>query len=100
MSFKTSNYNDREKYRKISRGMKERYRKRTGASQYERRVWTQFEEQILFDPDLTDREISVRIKRSVGAIQKHRWQLRKRGYDGYKTGSDRTSGEVGVYRAG
>lgn len=70
-------YADMDKYAETKRRFQRGYRKRTGAGMYETRQWTMSEDELVLKQDIIDRELSKKIKRSVGAIQKRRWQLRK-----------------------
>ena len=94
MSFKTSNYKDRELYRRVNREYKRRYRQKNGAHKYARRLWTQDEETLVVLSEIPDSVLAKMMGRSVGAIQKHRWKLRKKGHSiDNKAGIIRTSPE-------
>ena len=69
------NYKKYTREQKIE--MKRRYRERTGSFIYEKRPWTTEEERLVLYSNLTDRELSEKIKRSVSAIQKKRSVLKK-----------------------
>lgn len=72
-------YKDLEKYANTKRGQQKRYRERTGAFMYRRRMWTEKEIDLLLAQDMTDRELSKIIHRSIGAIQTKRAKLRVKG---------------------
>lgn len=78
MSFKTNKYleTSRNKYIKVKRGQRARYRERTGAFLYEARLWTASEDALVVGHSIPDRELSVLIKMSVGAIQGRRARLK------------------------
>lgn len=80
MSFKCSNYTNREKYQVYNRRSKAHYRVATGSYLYGKRPWEQNEIDLLFKGGMTDRELSVKIERSLTAIQIKRSKLRKLGY--------------------
>ena len=82
MSFKTSPYTDRERYREVTKEYKRRYRARTGANKY-RRGWTKGEDIEVLEQKISDRELGAKILRSVGAIQHRRSRL-KNGLDNGK----------------
>lgn len=83
MSFKTSMYTDREKFREVTKKYKRRYRARTGANRYGRKNWTKEEDIKVLEHNISDRELSKEILRSVGAIQ-HRRNRLKNGLDNSK----------------
>ena len=69
-------YRDMEKYREYKRKTQSRYRKRTGAGQYPAREYTLEEDRMILEQSITDRELGIKIQRSVGAIQKRRHHLK------------------------
>ena len=64
-------------WREIKRLGKLKYRANTGCYKYPRRVWTKEELDLVLHSDLTDRELSEKIERSVSAIQTTRWKLKR-----------------------
>lgn len=70
-------YKDKDKYREYAKRIKRNYREKTGAYLYEKRLWTNYEDELIMEHAMTDRELSVKIQRSVGAIQLRRWRLKK-----------------------
>ena len=70
-------YRDMDKYKEYARRQKASYRHRTGAGVYEPRAWTQEEDRRVINHDVPDRILSEEIGRSVGAVQKRRWELRR-----------------------
>lgn len=83
MSFKTSLYKNREKFREVTKKYKRRYRARTGANRYGRKSWTIEDDRRVLEHNISDRELSKEILRSVGAIQHRRYRL-KNGLDNSK----------------
>ena len=77
MSFKSLRYKDVEKYRINNLLAKQRYRDRTGSGKYARRLYSKEEDERILAHDITDRELSKQIKRSVEAIQIRRSRLKK-----------------------
>ena len=69
-------YSDMNKYAEYKRNYQKRYREKTGGGKYEKRFWTTEENEIILNSELSDRELSERICRSVGAIQRHRHYLK------------------------
>lgn len=69
MSKKTNRAESRKRYNK-------RYYKRT--EKYKQRLWTKEEEKMVLAHEITDTELSAKIKRSVRSIQVHRSKLKKR----------------------
>ena len=72
-----SNYKDPDKYRNYRNRWKSRYRSKTGSYLYKPREWTKEELQMVQAHEITDRELSKKIKRSVQAIQQARHRLKK-----------------------
>lgn len=70
-------YKDLDKYRAACKRQKTRWRARTGAYQYERRLWTNDEDKLVLAHKMTDRELGLLLKRSVGAIQSRRSKINK-----------------------
>lgn len=77
MSFKSLRYKDYNKYQRVVLLAKQRYRDRTGAYKYPPRKYSDYEDQRILDQDITDRELSKEIKRSVSAIQTRRSRLKR-----------------------
>lgn len=75
MSNRKSQYRDLEKHRTTSKMQKRRWRRRSGAFKYEKRRWTDAEIEAILRRDKSDRELSVDLQRSMGAIQKKRCLL-------------------------
>jgi FtsZ-binding cell division protein ZapB len=69
-------YKDQEKYKAYKRGWQQRYRNKTGAYAYKRRSWTTDEIEQVIKHEITDRELSEKIQRSVGAIQLMRYRIK------------------------
>lgn len=69
-------YKDLDKYKKTKREQQKRYRIRTGAFKYKKRIYSREEDEMILAQDISDRELSEQIERSVGAIQKRRYVLR------------------------
>lgn len=67
-------YKDLEKWRKTCREQKQRYYAKT-SSLYTHRPWTTEEDAMVMEHNLTDSELSVKIERSVRAIQHRRHHL-------------------------
>lgn len=72
-----SDYKDLDKYRNYRNRSKARYRARTGSYSYKPREWTKEELQMVQAHEITDRELSKKINRSVAAIQGARYKLKK-----------------------
>lgn len=70
-------YKDINKYLATKKRQSDRYRQRGGAYLYEKRPYTQAEDEAILKHEMTDLELSKQLRRSRGAIQRHRWELRK-----------------------
>lgn len=70
-------YKDINKYLATKKRQSDRYRQRGGAYLYEKRPYTQAEDEAILKHETTDLELSKQLRRSRGAIQRHRWELRK-----------------------
>lgn len=70
-------YKDKNKYLATKKRQSDRYRQRGGAYLYEKRPYTQAEDEAILKHETTDLELSKQLRRSRGAIQRHRWELRK-----------------------
>lgn len=70
-------YKDLNKFKKCKRKQQERWRKRSGAFKYGRRRWTEEEDTMVLLQNETDRELSKKIQRSIGAIYARRVKLKK-----------------------
>lgn len=69
-------YKDMEKFRATALRYKRKYYGRT-TFLYPRRAWTEHEDDVVLAHKITDTEMSVKIQRSVGAIQHRRCLLKK-----------------------
>lgn len=69
-------YRDKTKYRAVRKKYKQGYRDRTGSNKYARREWPEDEDEKVLKHSITDRELSMEINRSVGAIQNRRNRLK------------------------
>lgn len=69
-------YVDKSKYDKTRYEQRKRYYKKT--QKYPPRRWTDEEDIIVMKHDLSDVELSVMLRRSVGAVQARRYVLKKR----------------------
>lgn len=78
-------YKDLKKFAETKKAYQERWRKRSGAGKYGRRRWTLEEDDIVLEKETTDREISKKIHRSIGAIQIRRVFLKKKMEGKYDT---------------
>lgn len=77
MSFtKCNSIKDLNDYRAYRRQKKAEYRQRTGSNQYNRRRWQIDELKQVIEHKIPDRELSKKIRRSVTAIQKKRYEIR------------------------
>lgn len=77
MSFKSNRYKDEKKWREIREKHKTRYRMRTGAFKWFSR-FTDNEVRMIMEHSIPDRELSEKIKHSVSAIQKKRWEMNRK----------------------
>ena len=75
MSYRSCEYKDLDKLRKTRNAYNKRYYDRT--RKYPRRRWTEEELDMLFTADMTDNELSAKLRRSAGAIQTMRNRIRK-----------------------
>lgn len=66
MSYRKRDYADLDKWRNTVTAYNRQYYTKTAI--YGSRPWTEEEKQMLFDNDLTDRELSDKIRRSMKAI--------------------------------
>lgn len=81
MSYKSSGLKDRETFLRADRKYKQGYRIRNGAYKHGRRRWTWDEDMLVITATkIPDRILASIMERSVGAIQKRRHTLRKRGH--------------------
>lgn len=76
-----SKFKDLNKFRIYRERCKTRYRARTGSNRYKPREWTKEELRMVQSHEISDRELSEKIDRSVGAIQTARHRLKKGVYD-------------------
>ena len=76
MSNRKNLYANMEKFRKTRNSQKRRYYRKT--AKYERRTWTLEEEEAVLDKNMTDTELSKKIKRSVCATQNRRHILKRK----------------------
>ena len=65
-----------DRYYEVVNNWKKGYRKRTGAFRYDKREWTIQEDKLVMLHKIPDRELSVKIHRSVSAIQIRRSRLK------------------------
>ena len=72
-------YRDIEKYKEYKRRYQAKARKRGGAGLFGSRPWSVEEDLEILKIGNTDRELSKKIQRSVGAIQKRRYKLKHEG---------------------
>jgi len=70
-------YKDMEKYRITRNAQRKRYYNKTSFI-YENREWTPEEERQVILHEISDTELSSKIRRSVCAIQKRRCMLKKK----------------------
>lgn len=71
-----SDYRDDERFKRTAAIQKRRYRQRTGSG-YGRHKWTQHEKDLVLAHLIPDRELAVRLKVSIQAIQGKRSQLKR-----------------------
>lgn len=77
MSFRTNNYKDVNKWREVRNAAKRRYAKRTGSGEYPPKPYTLKEDELILAHSIPDRELASKLERSVSAIQKRRYVLKK-----------------------
>lgn len=77
MSLRCTCYKDKDRFRQKREEWKTGYRKRTGAFLYPARDYSIYEDMAILEHSIPDRELSKKIERSVNAIQKRRWFLKK-----------------------
>lgn len=70
------NYKNQEKLRAYINRTKKKYRERTGSGQYQRREWTDEENEMVMNHSMTDRELGKLLERSVTAIQIQRVRIK------------------------
>ena len=70
-------YKDLEKFKKTRNAQKQRYRDRNGAFMYEKRSYDDWEDRLILAHEMRDVELSVKLQRSVSAIQQRRGRLKK-----------------------
>lgn len=78
-------YKNLKKFAETKKAYQARWRERSGAGKYGRRRWTQEEDDIVYEKNTTDREISKMIHRSIEAIQIRRVILKKKMEGKYDT---------------
>ena len=71
------NKEDLDKYKATKKRQSDRYRQRGGAYLYDKRPYTQAEDEAILKHEVSDLELSKQLRRSRGAIQRHRWELKK-----------------------
>lgn len=76
MAYRKSDYRDLDKLRITRTNYNRRYYQRTGG--YQPRKWTDEEIEMLFDNDISDRELSEKLGRSMKSIVLKRHRVRKR----------------------
>jgi hypothetical protein len=69
-------YADMELHRQTCNRQNRRYYHKT-TFLYDRRKWDEDEDRMILEHSITDSELSAIIQRSVGAIQRRRWYLKK-----------------------
>ena len=69
MPNRKENYRDMQRYHITRRQQIARWRKRGGSGKYPKRPWTDEEIKLVMAHQITDRELSRQIQRSVLAIQ-------------------------------
>lgn len=77
MSMDSNGYYDRDDYNEVRKYQERRYRARTGTFKYAKRKYTEEENNLIKAHIMSDRELSKKINRSLGAIQRHRAWLKK-----------------------
>lgn len=77
MALRKKDYADMEKYRKTRNAQRKRYYSKTQGI-YPRHKWTDEDDQMVLKHNITDTELSAKLKCSVSAIQTRRWQLTKK----------------------
>lgn len=76
MPNRKENYRDMQRYHITRRQQIARWRKRGGSGKYPKRPWTDEEIKLVMAHQITDRELSHLIQRSVVAIQTKRFHLK------------------------
>ena len=69
-------YTDKEKYRKYHNRYNNRYYRRTENAVNRGMVWTQQDMEMILKKEFSDRELSIKLGRSVRAIQGKRNRLK------------------------
>jgi hypothetical protein len=77
--FRKELYKDMEKYKKTKRAYKRSYAYRNGCYNFEKRPWTDKEDDLVIEHRMPDSELVWIINRSLQAIQTRRVRLRKDG---------------------
>lgn len=75
MSFRCSHAKNRKHYQEIRKLQKLRYRKRTGSGIYHQQRWSEEEVQLVIKHDIPDRELAIKLHRSVASIQQKRHNI-------------------------
>ena len=70
-------YADKDRCRITRNAQRKRYYNQF--SNYKPKSWTDKEEKLLFNNNMTDRELSVKLERSVQSLQVHRCKIKKGG---------------------
>ena len=76
MPNRKENYSDMKKFRITRNKQRKRYYAKT-ARKYKNRYWTQKEDDEVLRHDISDTELSLKIHRSVSAIQSRSCMLKK-----------------------
>lgn len=73
---KKENYKDLNKWRKSKNRQRNRYYRKSQKAENSGETWTKKEEDLVMAHSMTDTELSKKIGRSVGAIQKCRCKIK------------------------
>lgn len=76
MTWQKLKKDDFEKFKVYREQYKTRYRMKTGSGIYLKRSYTKEEDDLILEHAISDRELSVKLKRSVLAIQIRRSRLK------------------------
>ena len=69
-------YKDMAKFQATKRAQTKRWRERTGSGKYAIRKWTAYEDKLVLEHKMSDRELGKKIQRSVSSIYSRRVRLK------------------------
>ena len=78
MMNRKKDYKDLDKYKDTKRKQQNRWRQRSGCYMYDKRNFTEEEDEIIMNFKGTYRELAEQLCRSIPSVQQRRFRLRRR----------------------